>query len=148
MTRRRGNARVLRLRVAGRTLVTNPVNVAVAAVFAAMGGFVIYLAGAGQMTGGPGFQVAIGRWLSRVFRRVETWTAPVPQPVLGAGLLALVAVFVIGALRDRGRHAAEHEAHAQGPQQDTSTPAAATLAAGQDHCATHQSAHLPDRSRT
>ena len=148
--RRRGKARVLRLRVAGRTLVTNPVNVAVAVVFAAMGGFVIYLADAGQMTGGPGFQVAVGRWLSRVFRRLEIWTAPVPQPLLGAGLLALVAVFVIAALRDRSRRDTEPDMQARTRQPGTPAPAAtaSTLAAGEDHCAPHQNAHLSDRSRS
>jgi cytochrome c-type biogenesis protein len=53
------------------------------------------------MTGGPGFQVAIGRLLGRIFRRIETWTAPVPEPVLGAALLALAALFVLATLRDR-----------------------------------------------
>jgi cytochrome c biogenesis protein CcdA len=99
--RRFGRARPVRLHLAGRTLVTNTVNVAVAAGFAAMAGFVFYLAGAGRMTGGPGFQVAIGRALARVFRRIEIWTAPVPQWLLGLGLLALAAVFVAVALRGR-----------------------------------------------
>ncbi|HEU5155589.1 MAG TPA: cytochrome c biogenesis CcdA family protein [Streptosporangiaceae bacterium] len=97
---RRPAARTVRLRIGGYTLVTNTVNLAVAAAFAAMGGFVIYLAGAERMTGGPGFQVAAGRLLDRVFRRIETWTAPVPEPILGLALLALVAVFAVAVLRD------------------------------------------------
>lgn len=96
-------ARPVRLHLAGRVLATNTVNVAVAVLFAAMGGFVIYLAGTGTMTGGPGFQVAIGRFLTRVFARIEVWTAPVPEPVLGLGLFALAAVFVVATLRDRHR---------------------------------------------
>ena len=99
--RRLLRARAVRLHLAGRTLVTSTVNIAVAAGFAAMAGFVFYLAGAGRMTGGPGFQVAIGRVLSRVFRRIEIWTAPVPEAVLGLALLALAAVFVVAALRGR-----------------------------------------------
>jgi cytochrome c biogenesis protein CcdA len=99
--RRFGRARPVRLRVAGRTLVTSTVNIAVAAGFAGMAGFVFYLAGAGRMTGGPGFQVAIGRALAHLFRRLEIWTAPVPQAVLGLALLALAAVFVVTALRGR-----------------------------------------------
>jgi hypothetical protein len=99
-----GRARPVRLQLAGRTLVTNTVNVAVAAGFAAMAGFVFYLAGAGRMTGGPGFQVAIGRTLALLFRRIEIWTAPVPQWLLGLGLLALAAVFVTAALRGRSPH--------------------------------------------
>jgi cytochrome c-type biogenesis protein len=94
-------ARPLRLHLAGRTLITSTVNIAVAAGFTAMAGFVFYLAGAGRMTGGPGFQVAIGRALAHLLRRAETWTAPVPEPVLGLALLALAAVFAVAALRGR-----------------------------------------------
>lgn len=99
--RRFGRARLVRLHLAGRTVVTNTVNVAVAAGFAAMAGFVFYLAGAGRMTGGPGFQVAIGRALARLFRRIEIWTTPVPQWLLGLALLALAGVFATVALRGR-----------------------------------------------
>ena len=97
-------ARPVRIRVAGRVLATNTVNLVVAAAFVVMGGFLIYLAGAGRMTGGPGFQVAIGTGLSRVFARIETWTQPVPEPLLGVAVLALAAVFVVATLRDRHRH--------------------------------------------
>ena len=111
--RRWMQARPIRIRVAGRTLVTNTVNLAVAAAFAVMGGFVIYLANTGQMTGGPGFQVAIGRGLERLFSRIEDWTDPVPEPLLGLAVLALAAVFVVATLRDRhGRsEAAEPAGH-------------------------------------
>ena len=97
--RRLGRARPVRLHVAGRTLVTSTVNIAVAIGFTVMAGFVFYLAGAGRMTGGPGFQVAIGRELAHLFRRIEIWTAPVPQAVLGLALLTLAAVFAVAALR-------------------------------------------------
>ena len=96
-------ARPVRLHLAGRTLVTGTVNIAVAAGFLTMAGFVFYLAGAGRMTGGPGFQVAIGRALAHLFRRMEIWTAPVPEPVLGLALLALAAVFAVVALRGHRR---------------------------------------------
>jgi cytochrome c-type biogenesis protein len=96
-------ARVVRLRLAGRTVVTNTVNLAVALGFLVMGGFVIYLANSGRMTGGPGFQVAVGRQLAGVFRRIEAWTAPVPEPVLGVALLLLAGVFVYITLTDRRR---------------------------------------------
>ncbi|HWJ80624.1 MAG TPA: cytochrome c biogenesis CcdA family protein [Nocardioides sp.] len=99
--RRWMRARPVRLRVAGRVLVTNTVNLAVAVAFAVMGGFVIYLANTGQMTSGPGFQVAMGRGLERVFTRIESWTEPVPEPLLGLAVLALAAVFVLATLRDR-----------------------------------------------
>jgi cytochrome c biogenesis protein CcdA len=96
-------AKPVRIRLAGKVLATNTVNLVVAAGFAVMGGFVIYLANTGQMTGGPGFQVAIGKGLERIFTRIEAWTNPVPEPVLGLAVLALAAVFVVATLRDRRR---------------------------------------------
>ena len=103
-------ARPVRLRLAGKVLATNTINIAVAVAFTVMGGFVIYLANTGQMTGGPGFQVSIGKGLSEVFARIETWTDPVPEPVLGLAVLALAAVFVIATLRDRHRPDASTDA--------------------------------------
>jgi cytochrome c biogenesis protein CcdA len=93
-------AKPVRLRVAGRRLHTNTVNIAVAAAFAVMGGFVIYLAGAEQMTAGPGFQVSIGRWLSSMFERIQQWFEPVPEPVLGLLVLGIAAAFVWATLVD------------------------------------------------
>jgi cytochrome c biogenesis protein CcdA len=101
--RRLGLARPVRLHIGARALVTNTVNLTVAAGFLVMAGFVYYLAGAGRMTGGPGFQVAIGRALAHLFRRIEIWTAPVPETALGAALLTLAAVFAVAALHGR-RH--------------------------------------------
>lgn len=74
-----------------------------------MGGFVLYLANTAQMTGGPGFQVAIGQGLRRVFSRIEVWTDPIPEPILGLAVLALAAVFVIVTLRGRGRRDGDEE---------------------------------------
>jgi cytochrome c biogenesis protein CcdA len=101
--RRWMQARPVTLRLGGHALVTNTVNVLVAIGFAVMGGFVIYLANTGQMTGGPGFQVGVGRRLESIFTRIETWSEPVPEPFLGLGVLALAAVFVLATLRDRHR---------------------------------------------
>jgi cytochrome c-type biogenesis protein len=103
--RRFGLARPVRLRLGRHAVTTNTVNLAVAAGFTVMAGFIFSLAGTGRMTGGPGFQVAIGRVLARLFRQILAWTAPVPEAVLGLALLALAAVFVIAALRGiRGSH--------------------------------------------
>lgn len=102
-------AKPVRIRLAGKILATNSVNLVVAAAFAVMGVFVIYLANTGQMTGGPGFQVAMGKGLERVFTRIETWTDPVPEPILGLVVLALAAVFVVATLRDR--HGGPSEDH-------------------------------------
>ncbi len=118
-------ARPVRLRVAGRVLVTNTVNIAVALAFAVMGGFVIQLAGSGEMTGGPGFQVAIGEGLARVFGRIEAWTDPVPEPVLGLAVLAVASVFVVATLRDRPRRGGtepqDHPGACHGPLADAAT---------------------------
>ncbi|HZL05143.1 MAG TPA: cytochrome c biogenesis CcdA family protein [Coriobacteriia bacterium] len=108
--RRWMRARPVRLTVGGRTLVTNNLNVAVAIAFAVMGGLVTYLAAAGEMTGGTPAQASISVWLTDVFGAVETWLAPVPEAVLGAGLVALAAVFVVGTLRRRPpRPAPDHD---------------------------------------
>ena len=96
-------ARPVRLRLPGRTLVTNTVNIAVAVGFAVMGGFVIYLASAETMTAGPGFQAAIGRWLSHQFEQVQRWLTPVPEPILGLAVLAIAGVFVWATVTDRRR---------------------------------------------
>ncbi|WP_134773266.1 cytochrome c biogenesis CcdA family protein [Ornithinimicrobium flavum] len=100
-------ARAIRLRLGTRVLHTNSINLVVAAGFAAMGVFVLYLAGTGTMTSGPGVQVAAGRGLAGFFTRLEQWTSPVPEPVLGLAVLALAAVFVVATLRDRRRPGAD-----------------------------------------
>jgi len=87
----------------GREIHTNTVNVIVAIAFAVMGGFILYLADSGSMTSGPGFQVGIGEWLAGLFARIESATAGVPEPLLGAALLALAGVFVAATLRPRRR---------------------------------------------
>lgn len=85
----------------GRVLHTNTINVAVAVAFAVMGVFVLYLADTGTMTSGPGIQVAVGDALARLFTGIQDATAGVPEPILGAALLALAAVFVLATLRRR-----------------------------------------------
>jgi O-antigen ligase len=120
-------AKPIRLRVGRYSLFTNTINVAVAAAFAVMGGFVIYLANAERMTGGPGFQVAIGRVLTRIFARIEAWSAGVPDVVLGLAVLALAAVFVVATLRDRHRPA----------------PATSDLAADPEPACHHDHDHEP-----
>lgn len=90
----------------GRVIHTNTVNVVVAIAFAIMGGFILYLADTGSMTTGPGFQVVVGEWLAALFAQIEVWTAGVPEPILGAALLALAGLFIWATLRPRDRKAA------------------------------------------
>jgi cytochrome c-type biogenesis protein len=96
-------ARPVRLHLGTHILATNTVNLVVAAGFALMGLFVMYLAGSGKMTSGPGFQVAFGRRLASLFAWVEKVTAPIPEVFLGLVVLALAAVFVYATLRDSRR---------------------------------------------
>ena len=95
-------AKPVRLSLAGRTLRTNTVNLAVAIGFAVMGVLIIGQANSTTMTGDSPL-VGVGDWLTDVFTNLLAWTAPVPEPVLGLGILALVAGFVVVTLRDRRR---------------------------------------------
>ncbi|OFW77767.1 MAG: cytochrome C biogenesis protein [Actinobacteria bacterium RBG_19FT_COMBO_70_19] len=99
--RRLFQAKPVRLRILGRVVNTNTMNVAVAIGFGLMGGFVLFLAANGNTTGAPGFQLAIGRWLTSASRDVLRWLDPVPEPILGLGLLALAALFFVAAVRGK-----------------------------------------------
>jgi len=99
-------AKLVRIRLGGRLLVTNTLNVGVAVAFVVMGGFIIALAGSADMTGGTAFQASAGQALADVFLRIQRWTEPVPEAVLGLALLALAAVFVWATLVGRRRRPA------------------------------------------
>jgi len=71
----------------------------------------------------------MGRGLERVFTRIESWTDPVPEPVLGLAVLALAAVFVVATLTDRRR------AHSVGDD----TPARPAASTDGTSCHDHQS---------
>ena len=94
-------AKPVRFRVAGRLVATNTLNIAVAVAFVVMGAFVIALAGSAQMTGGSAFQTAASETLTGVFSSVQDFLSPVPEPVLGLGILAVAAVFVWATLSER-----------------------------------------------
>ncbi len=122
-----GNKRILRARpvqlpwFGGRRIHTNSINLGVAAALAAMGGFVLYLADSGQMTRGPRSQVVIGNGLTTVFRWLNDLLAPVPEPLLGLGVLGIAAVFVFAMLRDRRRDA-QNANVTQDSTPDSATP--------------------------
>ena len=94
-------ARPVRFRVAGRLVVTNTVNVAVAVGFAVMGGFVVALAGSRDMTGGTAAQAWASDRLTTLFAGVQDVLSPVPEWVQGIGILGLAAVFVWATLSER-----------------------------------------------
>ncbi|MCK6210317.1 cytochrome c biogenesis CcdA family protein [Georgenia sp. EYE_87] len=112
-------ARLVKLRLGSRVLVTSTVNLAVAIGFTVMGVWVITLAGSGTMTGGTAMQTAVGEWLADVLGRFQVLVAPVPEPVLGLALMALAGAFVVVTLRDRRRDDARgascHEPHDHEP---------------------------------
>ncbi len=99
--RRIMQSRPVTLRMLGHELKTNTMNVFVAVMFAAMGSMVLVLAANGNTTSAPGFQIAIGRWLSRTFTSITVALRPVPQPILGLGLVALAGIFVFATLHGR-----------------------------------------------
>jgi hypothetical protein len=114
-------ARPVRLQIGTWTLRTNVVNLGVALGFAVMGVFIIYLANAGQMTSGPEIQVATGRALAGWLASLEAWLSPVPEPVLGLGLLALAGIFIWGTLIGRHSRASETAAATQEGESGHST---------------------------
>lgn len=102
--KRWGQAKPLKLAVLGHTLHTNTLNLLVAIAFAVMGIWVITLAGSATMTGTANpFQQAAGDWVTQAARAILGWLAPVPDPVLGLGLLTVAGAFVWFTLRDRRR---------------------------------------------
>src|SRR3990172_2635519 len=114
--RRLFQAKPVRLRVLGRVVNTNTMNVAVAVAFGLMGGFVLFLAANGNTTGAPGFQIAIGRWLTSASGDVLRLLDPVPEPILGLGLLALAVLLFVAAVRGR-RSAPSLERPSEGPDE-------------------------------
>jgi cytochrome c-type biogenesis protein len=112
--RRLFTAKPVTLRIAGRAVHTNTVNLVVAVAFALMSGFVFFLAANGNTTVAPSFQLAIGRWLSRVLERVTVALQPVPEPVLGLLLLTLAAAFIAIGFRRRATVSVSAGASPQG----------------------------------
>ncbi len=108
--RRVFQAKAVTLRMAGRRIETNTVNLLVALMFGAMGVMVEVLAANGNTTATPRFQLAIGEWLSGVFGRINELLRPVPEPILGLGLLTIATLLVVTTLRGRkGDRATEAE---------------------------------------
>lgn len=119
--RRLFRAKPVRVRLGRRAISTNTVNIAIAAAFAAMGALVLALAFRGDTTVAPGFQLAIGRWLSDLFQRVVSFLEPVPEPVLGLALLAFAGALVVAAFRNRSPRSHGgfgHDHEDQGEEED------------------------------
>ena len=104
-------SRVVKLRIAGRRIVTNTANIAVAVAFTLMGALVITLGITGETTAAPDAQLAMGRWLSRTFDALLRRLDPVPEPVLGLLLLAVAGSFVYAAIRPQERSTSGSSCH-------------------------------------
>lgn len=101
--RRFWRAKPVRLRLAGRVLVTNTVNLVVAVGFLAMGVGIIALANSSDMTGGTAAQSWFSERLTDIFLRVQEWAAPVPEVIQALLLFLVVAGLVAVTLTGRRR---------------------------------------------
>ena len=121
-------AKVVRLRVAGRLLVTNTVNLAVAIGFTAMGVAIIALANQRDMTRGSAVQTWFSARLTNVFLRIQEWASPVPE-VLQALLLFLVVAGLVAATLTGRRRGVVAGAPRDDDPADAPEPPAPTAAA-------------------
>jgi len=103
-------AKAVTLRLGTRSLTTSTVNLAVAVAFVIMGVLVMVLAGSKSMTGGTAGQAWASDVLATTFVRIQAFISPVPEWIQGAGLLAVVVVFIWAMLRDRTPRASVVEA--------------------------------------
>jgi cytochrome c biogenesis protein CcdA len=136
--RRLFTAKPVALRLAGKIVHTNTVNIGVAVAFALMGGFVLYLAATGNTTEAPPFQLAIGGWLADASGRIVDLVDPIPEPILGLGLLALAASFFVVAARDRARPTQggpSDDDQDEDQPQEQATPPATSAESGRDPAA-------------
>ena len=93
-------AKPVRIKVAGRTLSTNSLNIGVAVAFVAMGVGVIMLAGSAEMTGGSQAQDWVSGTLTQTFAAIQSTLSPVPEVVQAIGLVAIAGGFVWASLTD------------------------------------------------
>ncbi len=103
--RRFWRARLVRLRVGGRLLVTNTVNLVVAVGFLAMGVAIVGLANSADMSRGTAAQAWAGERLTAAFLRLQQWASPVPEVVQALLLFLVVAALVAATLTGRRRTA-------------------------------------------
>jgi len=101
--RRFWRARLVRIRVAGRVLVTNTVNLLVAVGFAVMGVAIIALANEPDMSRGTAAQSWVSERLTSVFLRIQEWASPVPEVIQALLLFLVVGGLVAATLTGRHR---------------------------------------------
>lgn len=147
--RRFWRARPVRIRLAGRVLVTNTVNLVVAVGFLAMGVGIIALASSSDMTGGTAAQSWFSERLTDLFLRVQEWAAPVPEVIQALLLFLVVAGLVAATLTGRRRPVAT----APNDGDPADPPAAPDLTPVEGHPSQHNddtqpSCHQPSPPRT
>lgn len=103
-------AEPVRLRLAGRVVATNTLNVAVAIGFVIMGVAIVLLANDTDMTEGTAAQDVAASTLTDVHLTVQGWLSPVPEPVVGLGRLAVAGLFAWAILSERRRRASSQQA--------------------------------------
>ena len=135
-------ARPIRLRIGARTVRTNTINLAVAVAFTVMGVAVIALAGSPNMTRGTDAQYAAGSGLTGLAARVLDWLAPVPEPLLGLGLILLAGAFVWATLRDRRSRGPQETSYEAGDEDEAAEAAPTTPDCHVDY----SNAHHPERA--
>ena len=104
--RRFWRARLVRIRLGRRVLVTNTVNLVVAVGFLAMGVAIVALANSADMSRGTAVQAWAGARLSDVFLRFQQWASPVAEAVQAVLLFLVVGGLVAATLTGRRRTAA------------------------------------------
>ena len=114
-----------------RAIHTSTTNIVVAAVFALMGMFVIALALSGNPMWSSGAQVALGRWLTRASGDVLRVLRPVPEPVLGIGLLLFAGAIAWLGVRGSRRGEPTFEGGSDDVQDENACLARAADTAGQ-----------------
>ena len=128
-------ARPVRLRIAGRLLVTNTVNLAVAIGFTAMGVAIIALADQPDMTRGTAAQGWASRQLTTAFLRIQEWASPVPEAVQALLLFLVVGALVAATLTGRRRGATAATPSTTTPRTPDPTPSSSRPSRGTPHTA-------------
>jgi cytochrome c biogenesis protein CcdA len=142
-------AKPVRLRLGGRTLVTNTVNLTVAIGFAVMGVAIMLLAGERDMSRGSAAQTWISDHLTSWFMQIQDWASPVPEVVQALLLFLVVGGLVAATLtgRRRGLPGPDDEPAPDPMDRDDDAPAQHPVEPAEaDH--TEPSCHTATASRT
>ena len=103
------HGRTITYRLAGRSVTTTSIDLVVAATLAVMGLGLLVVAATGA-TLAPDAQTGAGIWAADLAERAASWLAPVPDAIVGIGLIALAGgAIAIAGRRRHGPDAGEPE---------------------------------------